>query len=280
MKRLIVTADDFGLTKSVNVGIARARRDGIVTYLSLIPTGDAFSDAIRLLREMGVKEAGAHLAVTETSPLTKLRPDSALVGRDGRFLKNHIIFFANLFLKRIDRSALYSELKAQLELVKDAGIDITCLSSHEHIHMEPSILAIFLRLAKEYCVPSIRLVGGDICIAGFGAKIILRETALFTFAATMKRSLDTASVKHTDRLLGFLDSGNIYEDVIIKLLKCVKDGSTELVCHPGILASEIRDRYTFHKNCEKELTALTSPRVKKLIEEESIHLTTFSQLFS
>ena len=70
MKCLIVTADDFGLSKSINEGIVKAYKDGIVTSISLIPTGEAFHDAVALARDLKLEDIGAHLSLTETGPLT------------------------------------------------------------------------------------------------------------------------------------------------------------------------------------------------------------------
>ena len=79
MKYLIVTADDLGLARSINEGIAMAYRDGIVKSISAIPTGEAFEDALRIVKDLGLKEIGAHLALTETEPLLS----------SSRFHKNH-----------------------------------------------------------------------------------------------------------------------------------------------------------------------------------------------
>jgi predicted glycoside hydrolase/deacetylase ChbG (UPF0249 family) len=60
----------------------------------------------------------------------------------------------------------------------------------------------------------------------------------------------------------------------------VEEGSTELVCHPGFIGPEVLDRYTFHRNAEAELFALTSPRVRKLLEENQIKLATYKEILS
>ena len=83
MKRLIVTADDFGMTKRINEGIVKAHREGIVTFLNFLPSGEAFDDAARIAKELNLKEIGAHLALTETIPVTAPEKIQNLVAKDG-----------------------------------------------------------------------------------------------------------------------------------------------------------------------------------------------------
>lgn len=261
MKQLIVVADDFGLTKSVNEGIVKAYREGIVTYLSLMPTGEAFEDAVGLSKALKLEEIGAHLSLTETNPSCK----------------SHKEFFIRLLAGAIDRGHIYNELKGQLEKLKNANIGITNLSSHEHIHMMPAILDIFIRLAKEYDIPSIRYPHGDRNVRRFEFSEIYRRLILSSFGKRVRERLQDAAIVHTDHFLGFLDSGRLREDMLIDMLKSLKEGTTELVCHPGFLGPEILDRYRFHINCEEELFALTSPRVKKLIKEKEIKLISYQE---
>ena len=86
VKHLIVTADDLGLAKSINEGIAKACREGIVNSVSVIPTGEAFGDALKVIEGLGLKEIGAHLALTETKPLLS----------SSRFYRNHNRFVKNI----------------------------------------------------------------------------------------------------------------------------------------------------------------------------------------
>lgn len=278
MKQLIITADDLGLTKGVNEGIVMALKEGVLTYVSVLPSGDAFQDALEKIRALGLKEIGAHLALTEISPASDPFRIPSLVVKGDYFNKSRVSFFGKFFLGLINREEVYLELKAQLDTLKKTGIPITCISSHEHIHMMPQILEIFLNLAKEYDIPYIRYMNDKSRIEGFRPAKNFRAIIQSIFRANMKKRLDRALVKHADRLLGFIDSGDIDEANLLALISNVGDGTTELVIHPGFMSPEVLDRYKFHKNCERELHAITSPRIKKLIETKNIQLTTFSAL--
>lgn len=280
MKQLIITADDFGLTNGINEGIVKAYKEGVVTFLSFIPTGEAFEDALRLMRNLKLDSIGAHLSLTETSPLTEPGRIPGLVAKDNGFYKSHNEFFLKLFLGKIRQDEIYIELKRQLDTLEKTGLKITNLSSHEYIHIVPEILNIFVRLAKEYDIPSIRYPHKDLPIRGFKPDRIYRSLVLSYFDKRMKPILDTASIIYPEHFLGFLDSGKIRESSLIDMVKSLSEGATEIICHPGFLGPEILDRYRWHLSCEEELYALTSPAVKKIIKDKGIKLINYKEFLS
>ena len=270
MKYLIVTADDLGLAKSINDGIADACKDGIVTAVSVIPTGEAIDDAINVARDLPFKDIGAHLALSETRPLLKT----------SKFYKNHKRLFLDLSLGRVDLNDIYSELKAQMDVLKRSGLKITHINSHEHIHMMPKMLDVFIRLAKEYDVPAIRFPSQDrparlLSIAENYRKIILDQ-----FASRMEKRLTGSGLVHTDCFFGLLDSGRLDIGKIKNILKMLGEGVTELVTHPGFLGPEVLNRYSWHIGGETELFALTDKSIKNAIADNGIKLLTFEQFLS
>ena len=277
MKYLIVSADDLGLSESIDRGIIRGYEDGIVTALNVIPTGKAFYDAMALVRVTKAKEVSAHLALTETGPVSEAGKVASLIAEDGAFHKNYSGFLADFLRNKIDPGQVYVELKNQMERIRETGFTVASLSSHQHIHMLPGILEIFIRLAKEYNVPSIRYLHNDRFAYPYSAKKIFKKMILGYFGRRLKRSLDGSAILYTDNFLGFFDSGNITEDTLIKMLNTLPEGMTELVTHPGYISAEVLDRCVFHSNCETDLAALTSRRVRKVITDNGIKLITFGE---
>ena len=278
MKYLIVSADDLGLSESIDRGIIKGYEEGIVTSLNVLPTGTAFYDAMALLRVTKAKEISAHLALTETSPVSEADKIPSLLGAAGAFHKSYTGFLTDFLRKKIDRNQIYIELKNQMERIKNAGFPITNLSSHQHIHMLPGILEIFIRLAKEYDIPSIRYLHNDRFSYPYSVKKIFKKIILGFFNKKFKRSLEEASILYTDNFLGFFDSGNIREDTLIKMLNTLPEGTTELITHPGYISADVLNRCIFHRNCETDLAALTSRHVKKAIADNHIKLIPFSEL--
>lgn len=280
MKQLIVAADDFGLTKSINEGIVRAHEEGIVTSLNLIPTGDAFDDALQLARNIGLREAGAHLALTETKAVTDASRIRSLTDDAGNFYKNNTQFFSKFIAGAIDLDEVYSEWRAQLERAVATNITITNLSTHEHIHMVPQLLSILIRLAREFNIRAIRYPHADRSYRRTSARTLYKTLVLSYFEKGMGLMLKTSGIVSPDHFLGFIDSGNITEDVLMKILDGLSEGTTELVCHPGFLSREVLEKYTFHRNSEAELFALTSRRVKKHADEKCIGLLPYAKFLA
>jgi hopanoid biosynthesis associated protein HpnK len=278
MKNLIVTADDFGIAPSVNEGIARAHRGGIVSFVNLLPSGEAFSEAVSLSRELGILEAGAHLALSETRPVSGPSKIPTLVTGEGVFCRNYKEFLAKFFLGRVRRDEICAELKAQLAAAVNTGIPITCLSGHEHIHMVPEILKIFVDIAKEYRIPCIRCPQKDRPLKTPTIGSLYRKAVLRALGGGMKKTLDRSRILSTDYFAGFIDSGRLDEAALLEILKGLREGITELVTHPGFLAPEVLDRYRFHENCGRELAALTSVKVRRFVKESGISLVGFSAL--
>ena len=277
-KYLIVSADDFGLSKSINEGIAKAHREGIVTFLNFMPSGGAFDDAVEFTRKVKLDEIGAHLSLSAASALSDPARIPTLIASGNQFHKSYSEFFQKYFLKAIDEREIYLELKAQLEAVKKIGVPVTSLSSHEHVHMMPGILKIFIKLAKEYNVPSIRCLSSEPVFPPISLKKIYKIFLLSFLGRKMKGQLSRSGINFTDSFLGLLESGNIQESVLMEMIKKLRPGTTELVCHPGFLSPEIVDRCVFYLNCETELHALTSRNVKELIREEGVKLIKFGAL--
>ena len=278
MKYLIVSADDLGLAESINRGILKGYAEGIVTSLNVIPSGKAFFDAMSSLKLLKPKEISAHLALTGTSPVTEADKVPTLVAQDGNFHKSYPGFLPRFLFGKVNNDEIYLELRNQLERLKATGITITSLSSHEHIHMLAGILEIFIKLAKEYKISSIRYLHNDRFLYPYNVKKVFKKIILEYFDGKTKRALDKTPIRYTDNFLGFLDSGNIREELLIRMLKDLPDGTTELVAHPGFISAEVLDRCVFHRHCETDLAALTSRRVRKVIDDSHIKLISFSDL--
>ena len=189
-------------------------------------------------------------------------------------------FLLKRFLKKINREEIYLELRNQLERLKRIGIPITNLTSHEHIHIMPALSSIFADLAKEYSIPFIRYPHGDKLVKPLGPDKFFKLGLLSIFEKRMGEIVRRGGLKAADHFLGFLDSGNLNEEVLLDLLNRLEDGTTEMVCHPGFLSPELLDSCIFHLNCEGELAALTSRRVKKFIRDNGIVLTTYGKILS
>ena len=240
MKQLIATADDVGLDPGMTGGAIEAHRNGIITACSIVANGRAFDDAVARLREVPALEVGAHLTLVEERSLTtgELMPRNWM-----RFLVSR-------------RGDVEGELRLQIEKVLAAGLRVTHLNSHQHLHMLPAIFELVQRLAEEYGVPYVRVVHDR------SGRIGIRR-ALFSGVAS------TRNVRRsTFGTIGAVDAGHLTADRIIRLLDHV-DGTTELVAHPGLNVSAYEH---WHYAWDEETHALCDPRVKQAIVTNGIRL--------
>ena len=275
MKYLIVSADDFGLNDYLNEGIVRACINGIVTCINIMPSGSAFGNALALLKKNGIKEVGAHLSLTQTNPLAEYSKVSTLVNYSGNLHNDYKNFFFRFISGQIDITQAYLELKRQMEILSVTGLKITNLSSHENIHMMPSILNLFIRLAKEFKVAAIRFPHGDKSFS-YGINEIYKKLVLYFFEKRTGEILRASNIEFPDHFRGFIHSGKINENVVLKIIETLERGTTELICHPGLIDRELTKKFLFYNNCEMELNALTSFHIKKMIADKKIRLVSYS----
>ncbi len=253
-RRLIVNADDFGFTVDVNAGIVEAHRQGVVTATTLMANGGAFDDAIRLARETPSLDIGCHLVLVQGCSLISGDP----------LPEKFTELMQALITRRIDP---YFELRRQVEKLLAVGIHPTHFDTHKHTHVLPPVFSALVRLAREFEVPFIRLPfdTGWLPVRGMDR----------WYRGRLRR----AGLSSTDHFLGFRLTDSLSEDTFTKALKSLPLGSTEFMCHPGYLGPELQNAATRLKESrQRELEALTSPAVKRLLAETGIRLTTYREL--
>lgn len=255
-RRLIVNADDFGFTTDVNAGIVEAHRAGVLTAATLMANGGAFDDAVRLAREAPSLDVGCHLVLMQGPSLATGQP---LPEKWPELLKA-------LAARRIDP---YFELRPQVEKLLSAGIRPSHFDTHKHTHVFPPVFSAVVRLAREFEVPFLRLPfdAGWLPVRGMDR--------------WYRGRLRKAELRSTDHFMGFRLTDSLDEGTFTKALRSLRPGSTEFMCHPGYFGNELREAATRLKESrQRELEALTSPAVKRLLTELGILLTTYRELQS
>ena len=262
MLRLIVNADDFGFTRDVNAGIVEAHRHGILTATTLMANGEAFDQAVALSREVPTLDIGVHLVMVQgRSVLDPSREMPATVPDLIRALLRGGI-------------PVYEEARAQVQRIVDAGIRPSHIDTHKHTHLLPPVLDAVSRVAREFGIEWVRRpfdFGTD-----SGAKVLKRAVALGMRAMAPKfvRTLD--GLKTTDHFTGFQVTGRLDSRSLAATLERLPEGLTEFMCHPGRLGPELRAARTKLKESrEVELSALTAPETRRVLERRGIRLVNY-----
>jgi predicted glycoside hydrolase/deacetylase ChbG (UPF0249 family) len=160
VRKLIVNADDFGLTAGVNRGIVESNSGGVVSSTTLMANGPAFEDAVVAARSVPNLSIGCHVVLVDGTPVSPPNAvDTLLAVRSaepGKFYSSLSAFAARAMLGGFDRDQLVTEITAQIRKLQAAGIQVTHLDTHKHAHIFPEILIALLRAARICGVRAIR----------------------------------------------------------------------------------------------------------------------------
>ncbi len=155
--RLILHADDFGLTPGINRAIIELHQAGVLTSASLMATGSAFDDAVALARANPTLGVGCHLVFVDGIPVSHPWDIPTLLGADGKTFRPELFDFAQAALRNtIHKADLAREAQAQIQRLQRAGIDVTHVDTHKHTHLYPAITPVLLHIAQRCGVPAMR----------------------------------------------------------------------------------------------------------------------------
>ena len=281
MTQLIINADDFGQSESVNAGIAESYRDGVLTSATWLAGGNAAAAAAALDGLDGL-DVGLHVALSGVRPVGDPSPFRDLLDREGRWPSRYPAVVRWLASRRDARALVETEWRAQIErFVEVWGRPPTHLDSHQHIALLPGLSALFARLASEAGVRAVRVpqeVRGPRHFAAPLAWHRPHETAVLSvLAGRLRRHARRAGLHAPDSFAGFRQSGRMDEATLLALLPDLgrRDGVVELMVHPGD-ADEAGGAFAYRRRQERD--ALTSPRVSEALGTCRLRLARFSDL--
>ncbi len=156
LRRLVVTADDFGAAVAVNEGVERAHRDGILTAASLMVAGAAVDDAVERARALPTLGVGLHVVLVEGRPVLPPEQLPALVDRQGLFRADMVRMGFELFTSLAARRQLAAEVEAQFAAFAATGLPLDHVNAHKHFHLHPTVAATILRIGRRYGMKTIR----------------------------------------------------------------------------------------------------------------------------
>lgn len=270
MRRLIVNADDYGLTDGVSAGIRQAHHDGIVTSTTAMMNCLPAPTALRLARaECPRLGLGLHLVLTAGAPVRPAASVRSLVASNGCFV--HLSKWRAELFDAFAPVHLADEWRAQADaFVAAAGRRPTHLDSHHHIaYHHPGLLAVMLDLAEELAVPVRYPVG----LAGHEKRLGAGDPA--SAAATAELAARMARIGHPAGLV----SHPLTAAMIPDLARVLADGDiVEAMCHPGRHDGELRQVSSYGRAREGELAALCDPGVKAALADAGIALVDFTAL--
>ncbi|MEN6564692.1 MAG: ChbG/HpnK family deacetylase [Veillonellales bacterium] len=281
MKQLIINADDFGLHEAVNRGIIAGYTQGCITSTSLIPGGQAFEQAVSLAKQNPGLGVGVHLTLVADRPVTDPGQIPSLVDSEGRFIEKYPQFILCYLLGKVCDAEIRLELFAQVRKAAAAGIPITHLDSHQHLHVLPGILRIVIDLAKEFNIRAIRIPDESYFFLGgypFTAFRLIGRSGLTFLARMARKKIIRQGIAAPDHFYGMLAGGNMREEYLQNIIAQLPNETSEIMMHPGYDNNILRQAYSWNYRWQEELAAVKSLQTKQRLEEKRVNLISFKEL--
>jgi predicted glycoside hydrolase/deacetylase ChbG (UPF0249 family) len=268
--RLILNADDFGLTVGINRAIGELHSAGVLTSTTLMATGPAFDDAVAIARAHPSLGVGCHIVLTDGTPVSPRESIRSLLGPDGKSFRPSLFdFLQALFRGRIQQDEVAREALAQIEKLQRAGIAVTHFDTHKHTHLFPSIARPLLEVAECTSIRAVRNPfepGWSLALHhGSGLRrlgVRLLGSLRSRFAALPQ--LSSGHILTTDGTVAISATGQLDSESLAQVLAALPPhGTYELCCHPGYNDSDL-DRVTTrlraHRDVERAALLSEVPR--------------------
>jgi hopanoid biosynthesis associated protein HpnK len=284
VRRLIVNADDFGLTSGVNRAIVEANRSGIVRSATLMANSQAFAEAVEFAGQCPQLGIGCHIVLIDGVPICN--DVSSLTKGSGRFRTNLKDFALAAVRKKISAAEIKQEAEAQIRKIQSCGIAITHVDTHKHTHLVPHVLRSVIKAAKACGLRAIRnpfeLRRSRVSrIAGTKTQWMRSAgvMAFQVFAPQFRKIMREEKMVTTDGTLGITVTGQLDQKVLTGILQAMPEGTWELVCHPGYCDADLRNAGTrLLESRQIELQALTSEETRKTLADCGIELISYADL--
>lgn len=249
MKKVIINADDFGLTKGCNKGIVKGIKEGIVTSTTVMMNMPYANEGIEILKAMDFKSAGVHLTLTCGEPTLAAKEIPSLVDGRNRFYRRRDQLFPRLQLDEV-----YMELKNQIEFFIKTGLKPSHLDSHHHIHMYDGVREVVAKLAKEYNLP---------------LRYANEET---------KTYLKAKNILTTDYFSMDFYGERVTIETIKEVLRNFVGNTIEFMVHPAFMDEELVNHSSYNIHRKEELKILTDEELGDWLGEQSFELIGFHKL--
>jgi len=286
VRRLIINADDFGLTSGVNRAIAEAHDHGVVTSATLMANSQAFEEAVQLAKSRSSLSTGCHIVLVDGKPLLDPARLSTLVdSRNRDAFRNGVAGFALRALGRsLSADQIEAETIAQIRKLQTSTLEVSHLDTHKHTHIFPAALEGILRAARICGITAIRNPF-EVIAANFAHaqrrmwKRYAQVKTLRGLAGYFRRAVRKAALRTPDGTLGMVATGHLTPDLFCAIADNMPEGTWEFVCHPGYVDDDLRAVPTrLRESRAQELSLLISAETKTALEKHGVQLISYREL--
>jgi hopanoid biosynthesis associated protein HpnK len=270
-RRLIVNADDFGRSHSINEAVIRAHQEGILTTASLMVNESGLDEAVKLAKENPRLGVGLHLTLSHGHAALSRKTNPGLANERGEFSNKAAASGCRYFFRVALREPLRREILAQFEKFRATGLELDHVNGHLHFHLHPTVFAILMAAADELEIRRMRLTRDSFGLSGklSSGRWWYRATHALIYNRLSGRAgqeLHRRGIRHTQAVFGLLQDSRVDEDYLLRLLPELPPGDSELYSHPSL------------DDFKHEFDALVSDRVKAAARDQGIQLIRYQDL--
>jgi predicted glycoside hydrolase/deacetylase ChbG (UPF0249 family) len=269
--RLILNADDFGLTPGINRAIAELHSAGALTSATLMANGPAFEDAVAIARAHPTLGIGCHIVLTDGTPVSSPEKIPSLLGPDRKTFRPSLSAFLYALLRnQIREEEVALEATAQIQKLQAAGIHITHIDTHKHTHLFSTITRPLLAACEAAAIPAIRNPFEPPCSRHLNHGSLSRRVAMALISRLRPRfaahpQIRSQRIVTTDGTLAISATGQLNALTLAQILTALPPtGTYELCCHPGYNDPDldrIATRLRTHRNTEREALLTQIPKL-------------------
>jgi chitin disaccharide deacetylase len=241
VSKLIINADDFGLTTGVNRAILELHQAGVLTSTTLMARAAATDEAIEIAKRTPTLSVGCHVVLVDGDPVLPAAQLPTLTDpRTGRFYPTLGAFLRGVATRRIYMNEVKAEATAQIQLLQQCGVRLMHVDTHKHTHMIPRVLCPVIQAAKACGIRAVRNPFEPAWSvsatpkAPFVRRVQVRLLKLF--ASRFHSFVTGSGFSTTAGALGVLATGTLDAATVRSITTAIPADSNEtyeLVTHPG-----------------------------------------------
>ena len=263
---IVIHADDFGETVAITNGIRRGIEAGVLTSTSIMANMPATTYALQRFPALsGYASFGVHVNLCEGRPLTSGR---SLVDEEAGFYPKRLLIRRALS-GQLSLQDLEREIAAQIAFVRDAGVPVSHVDGHKHLHQLPIVSTAVANVLPRFGIGRVRLARLQGLAPLRKSGTLLRELAAWRAAGVFRRAGLRSPVRMVDladilnRGFGRRGPGSLVD----------ARGVVELCCHPELPATSTAKPSSHSRS--QELEYLLSPRFRELLTEIQARLVSY-----
>jgi hopanoid biosynthesis associated protein HpnK len=231
---IVFSADDFGLTESVNEAVEQAHRDGVLTQASLMVAGPAASDAVARARRLPGLRVGLHLVLVEGRSVLGHAALPQITEPDGQFGREQAGLGVRYFFSPVARRQLAAEIRAQFMAFRATGLALHHVDAHKHMQLHPTVAALLIEIGREFGLTRVRVPGEPPAVLlACGHRPRWGDYALYHWSRLLRAQVRRAGLDCDEQVFGLAWSGQMTEVRVRRLLTCLPPGRSEIYFHPA-----------------------------------------------